>query len=323
MHTSTLWPWHRCARAKPVTTSPSPPTFATGAISAVTCTTCNGLVVISHVFGSRFSGMRIGGRSQNLGFSFGSGHTMAASSGGERSSPGPMGSRGFCCGWLKNASMPAIAGSISSTSAVSSGGGLTEAMMDLVSSMSSWSLEFSFCSAASCAMRSLSPPVSIPARSATGSASSTAGLASSPPSARTTSLDARDLELPPKLATNPRDAAEEDDLLPQRFEPPAPARAKGASGAKSADRRGVRSRREAAVGPDDLPARIVAPGRIAHAPWTDIPAQNPRPFECCTGSHDPVFFFKGRARPRGNLPCRRVRWAGVRSRCSPSRARAV
>mmetsp|Transcript_7221 Transcript_7221/g.31861 ORF Transcript_7221/g.31861 Transcript_7221/m.31861 type:complete len:322 (-) Transcript_7221:55-1020(-) len=321
MHTSTLWPWHRCALAKPVTTSPSPPTFATGAISAVTCTTCSGLVVISHVFGSRFSGMRIGGRSQNGGFSFGSGHLMAASLGGDRSSPAPMGSRGFCCGWLKNASMPAIAGSVSS-SAVSSGGGLTEAMMDLVVSMSSWSLEFSFCSADSCAMRSVSPPDSIPARSATGSASSTAGLVSSPPSARTTSLDARDLESPPKRATTFRDAEEEKDvfLSSQRFEPPAPARA---SGAKSADRRGVRSRREAAVDPDDFPARIVAPGRIAHAPWTDIPAPEPSPVRLLHRLAQPALLFQRAGETSWNLPCRRVRWAGVRSRCSPSRARAV
>ena len=218
--------------------------------------------------------MRIGGRSQNLGFSFGSGHTMAASSGGDRSSPGPMGSRGFCCGWLKNASMPAIAGSISSPSAVSSGGGLTEAMMDLVVSMSSWSLEFSFCSAASCAMRSLSPPVSIPARSATGSASSTAGLASSPPFARTTSLDARDLESPPKLATTL--ATRRRRMICCRSGSSRPRRRarerreeRGSTRGQIAARGGGRSRRF---------SRAHRRARAHRArSWTDIPAPEPSP----------------------------------------------
>ena len=192
MHTSTLWPWHRCALARPVTTSPSPPTFATGAISAVTCTTCSGMVVISHVFGSRFSGMRIGGRSQNRGFSFGSGHLTVDSSGRVSNSPAPIGSRGFCSGWLKKFSMDTSAGSSGSpfsSTGTSSTGGLALSMMDFVVSMSSCSLEFSFCSAASWAMRSVRPPDSMPARSATGSAASTAGVASSLPSARTTSLE--------------------------------------------------------------------------------------------------------------------------------------
>jgi hypothetical protein len=98
--TSTRCPRARHARARPVTTSPRPPTLAIGAISAVMCTTCRlrasffWAAVEPAAPSKRLSGASRGGRSQKAGSVAGSGHLMprsTSSSSGAASSKGGAG----------------------------------------------------------------------------------------------------------------------------------------------------------------------------------------------------------------------------------------